>query len=124
MAFVLGLVADLFVQMPFGLSALCFVIVAFGAGLAAQIPAGRPPIGFQLSAALLGGIGGTLLYAGLALLIGQPSLPRHDLASVVAVVTVGCVLFITPAYRLVEWTLAALPGAHHDAAAYLGGSAR
>lgn len=123
-AFVVGLVADLFLPTPFGLSALCYVLVAFAVGLASSLPAGRAPLGFQLAAALLGGIGGTLLYAGLAALIGQPSLPRGELATVVVVVTTGCVLLIAPAYRLLEWTVAAVPGARHDPAAYLGGSAR
>jgi rod shape-determining protein MreD len=124
MAFVTGLVADLFVPTPYGLSALCYVLVAFGVGLAAVLPAGRAPLSFQLATALVAGVGGTLLYAGLGTLIGQPSIPRHELVSVVTVVTLGCVLFISPVYRMLEGTLAAAPGAHHDAATYVGGSAR
>jgi rod shape-determining protein MreD len=81
MGFALGLVADLFVQTPYGLSSLCYVLVAFGVGLAAGIPSGRAPLGFQLATALVGGIGGTLLYAGLGTLIGQPSVPHHQLAT-------------------------------------------
>jgi len=124
MGFALGLVADLFVQTPYGLSSLCYVLVAFGVGLAAVIPSGRAPLGFQLATALLGGVGGTLLYAGLATLIGQPSVPRHQLAVIVVVVTAGCVLLGAPAYRLLEWTVAVTPGAHHDPATFAGGSAR
>ena len=123
-AFTLGLVADLFVQTPFGLSSLCYVLVAFAVGLAAGLPAGRPPLSFQFATALLGGIGGTLLYAGLGSLIGQPSVPRHELALIVVVVASGCVLFASPAYRLLEWTVSVAPGTHHDPAAFVGGSAR
>ena len=123
-AFALGLVADLFVQTPFGLSSLCYVLVAFAIGLAAGLPSGRAPVGFQLATALLGGIGGTLLYAGLATLIGQPSVPRHQLVEIVAVVTAGCVILAVPAYRLLEWTVAPAPGVHHDPATFAGGSAR
>ena len=43
MAFALGLVADLFVQTPYGLSSLCYVLVAFAIGLGgrASRPGGR-----------------------------------------------------------------------------------
>ncbi len=124
MAFALGLVADLLVQTPYGLSSLSYVLVAFAVGLTAGLPAGRPPFGFRLATALLGGVGGTLLYAGLGTLIGQPSVSRHQLAVIVAVVTAGCLLLAAPAYRLLEWTVALAPGAHRDPAAFASGSAR
>jgi len=124
MAFALGLVADIFVQTPYGLSALCYVLVAFAVGLAAGISTGRAPIGFQLATALLGGVGGTLLFAGLGSLIGQPSVARHQLVVIVAVVTAGCALLAVPAYRLVEWSVAAAPGSRRDAASFVSGSAR
>lgn len=123
-AFVVGLVADLFVPTPYGLSSLCFVLLAFAVGLATGALPGRPTLGFQLAAALLAGIGGTLLFAGLSTLIGQPSEPRHQLAIVVAVVAAGCVLLVPISYRLFEWTVAAVPGAHRDAGAFASGSAR
>src|ERR1039458_5307813 len=37
-AFSIGLVADLFVRTPFGLSSLCYVLLAFVTGLAAVLP--------------------------------------------------------------------------------------
>jgi len=124
-AFALGLVADLFVQTPYGLSSLCYVLVAFAVGLAtAGIPTGLPPLGFRLATAVLGGIGGTLLYAGLGTLIGQPTVPRHQLADIVAVVTAGCVLLAEPGYRVLGWAAAVAPGSHRDPAAFASGSAR
>lgn len=123
-AFVFGLVADVFVHTPYGLSSLCYVLVAFAVGLATSVLPGRPTIGFQLAAALLAGIGGTLLFAGLGTLIGQPSVPRHQLAIVVAVVAAGCVLFARLTYRLFEWTVAVAPGTRRDAGTFAGGSAR
>ena len=39
MAFVLGLVADVFVPTPYGLSSLCYVLVAFAVGLATSAAA-------------------------------------------------------------------------------------
>ena len=53
MGFTLGLVADVFVQTPYGLSSLCYVLVAFAVGLAAGMVAARPTFGFQAAAALL-----------------------------------------------------------------------
>jgi rod shape-determining protein MreD len=124
MAFTLGLVADLFVQTPYGLSSLCYVIVAFAVGLSTGALPGRPTFGFQLAAAFLGGVGGTLLFAGLGILIGQPSVPPHELAVIVVVVAAGCVLLAGLTCRLLEWTIAVAPGVHRDAGAFAGGSAR
>ncbi len=76
LGFTLGLVADVFVQTPYGLSSLCYVLVAFAVGLAASTVAARPTLGFQAAAALLGGIGGTLLFAGL----GDPHQPTERAA--------------------------------------------
>jgi rod shape-determining protein MreD len=123
-AFVFGLVADLFVPTPYGLSCLTFVLVAFAVGLAAEVPTARAPVGLQLATGFLGGIGGTLLFAGLATLIGQPSVPHHQLIDIATVVTIGCVVMVIPAYKVMEWTVAAAPGGRHDPAAYAGGSAR
>jgi len=123
-AFALGLLADVFVQTPFGLSSLCFVLVAFAMGMVVATLPGRPTVGFQLAAALLGGIGGTLLFAGLGTLIGQTSVPRHQLAVVAAVVAAGCVVLAPLTYRVLEWTVAVAPGTRRDAGAFAGGSAR
>src|ERR1035438_88487 len=79
---------------------------------------------WQAAAALRGGVGGTLLFAGLGTLIDQPSVPRHQLAVVAVVVAATCVLLVNLACRLLEWTLVVAPGAHHDAAAFAGGTAR
>jgi rod shape-determining protein MreD len=122
--FTLGLVADVFVQTPYGLSSLCYVLVAFAVGLAAGTVAARPTLGFQAATALLGGVGGTLLFAGLGSLIGQPSVPRHQLVVITVVVAAGCVLLANLAYRLLEWTVSVAPGAHHDAGTFASGSAR
>ncbi|MGA3215555.1 MAG: rod shape-determining protein MreD [Acidimicrobiales bacterium] len=124
MAFALGLLADLFVQTPYGLSSLCYVIVAFAVGLATGALPGRPTFGFQLAAGFLGGIGGTLLFAGLGILIGQPSVPLHDLAVIAAVVAAGCMLFAGLTCWLLEWTIDVAPGVHRDAGAFASGSAR
>jgi rod shape-determining protein MreD len=123
-AFALGLVADIFVQTPYGLSSLCFVLVAFAMGMVVSTLPGRPTVGFQLAAAALGGVGGTLLFAGLGTLIGQASVSRHQLVIVSVVVAAGCVLLAPLTHKIFEWTVAVVPGAHRDAGAFAGGSAR
>jgi hypothetical protein len=40
------------------------------------------------------------------------------------VVAATCVLLVNLACRLLEWTLVVAPGAHHDAGAFAGGTAR
>ena len=122
--FVLGLVADLFVPTPYGLSSLCYVLIAFVVGLATGALPGRPTFGFQLAAAFLGGIGGTLLFAGLGVLIGQPAVAFHELIVVAAVVSATCMLASHLTYRLFEWTVAVVPGTRRDAGAFASGSAR
>jgi rod shape-determining protein MreD len=123
-AFTFGLVADLFVQTPFGLSSLCYVLVAFAAGLATTALPGRATFGFQVAAAFLGGVGGTLLFDGLGVLLGQPTVPFHELAVVAIIVSAACMAFIYPACRLFDWTVAVGPGTHRDAGAFASGSAR
>ena len=59
-AFLAGLIAGLFVVTPFGLTSLCFVLVAFTAGLASRLSAGRAPYSFRFGTALIGGVAATL----------------------------------------------------------------
>ncbi len=121
-AFSIGIVADLFVLTPYGLSSLCFVIVAFGTGLLAGLPGGRAPNGFRMLTAVVASAVGTLLFALLETLIGQPAIPRHQLAVVVAVVSIFNALLAIPAVAGMSWALN--PGlASRDLASLSGGSA-
>jgi rod shape-determining protein MreD len=122
-AFFVGLVADLFVLTPFGLSSLCYVLVAFGVGAVASLPAGRAPYGFRIVTAFTGGIAGSLLFDGIGALLGQPELPRHQLIVVVAVVAVANVVLVIPAAAAMTWALSA-DSAGRELATTSGGSAR
>jgi rod shape-determining protein MreD len=104
-AFVTGLVADLFVDTPFGVSALTFVLVAFAVGLAASAsgPADRAGEGFRFAAALLGGAGGTLLYAGISYTLDQPLALAGNIVTTVLVVTLGNVIMALPVLAAVRW---------------------
>ncbi len=121
-AFVVGLVADLFVLTPFGLSSLCYVLVAFGVGAVATLPGGRAPYSFRIVTAFAGGIAGSLLFAGIGALLGQPDLPRHQLVAVVVVVAVANVVLVIPATAAMMWALK-VDSAPHELAT-TGGSAR
>lgn len=102
-AFVTGLVADLFVPTPFGLSALCYVIVAFGVGLAAALPGGRGPRLYHMTVTFVASVGATLLFAALLALLGQPHLPRNELLDVVLVVSVANAVLAVPAVAAMHW---------------------
>ena len=105
--FVTGLVADLFVVTPYGLSALCYVLVAFTVGQTAALPGGRAPHLFKVVTAFLGSIGGTLLYLGLAILVGQPHLARAQLVDVLAVVSVANAVLAVPGVAVMRWAFSA-----------------
>ncbi|HEV2361881.1 MAG TPA: rod shape-determining protein MreD, partial [Acidimicrobiales bacterium] len=77
-AFAVGLTADLFVDTPFGMSALCYVIVAFSVGLAPTGPTERVGPGMQLATATAASAGGTLLFAGIGYVLGQPQILRSN----------------------------------------------
>jgi rod shape-determining protein MreD len=121
-AFVAGLVADVFVLTPFGLSSLCFVLVAFTVGLATGLSGGRAPYSFKLVTALIAGVAATLLYSLVAGLIGQPAVAHHELAAIALVVAVGCAVLVIPFAKAMEWTLGG-EDAERRLAAISGGSA-
>jgi len=122
LGFVTGLVADLFLPTPYGFSAFCFVLVAFAVGLAAGAQAGRSPYGFRIVTAVVGSIGGTLLFAALETLLGQPHPGFRDIVVVCAVVAAGNAVLAIPATALVFRAVTAGGGSQRDLAG-AGGSA-
>jgi rod shape-determining protein MreD len=104
-AFAVGLVADLFVDTPFGISALTFVLVAFCVGLAPTGPAERLSPATRFATAVLASAGGTLLFAGIGYILGQPQILRANIVAVVAVVTLGAAVMAIPVLGAVSWAL-------------------
>jgi rod shape-determining protein MreD len=104
--FAVGLVADLFVDTPFGMSALTFVLVAFCVGLAPTGPAERLSPATRFATAVLASAGGTLLFAGIGYILGEPQILRANIVAVVAVVTLGGAVMAIPVLGAVSWALA------------------
>lgn len=114
--FVAGLVADLFVITPYGLSALCYVLVAFAVGYTSLLPGGRAPSVFGVVSTFVASFGGTLLYLGLAILVGQPHLARNQVLDVVFVVSVANAVLALPAIFVMRWVFATQAGSSRELA--------
>lgn len=121
--FVLGLVADLTLPTPFGLSSLAFVLVGFGAGLIRSLPGDRDGRGAQAVTCIGAAAVGTLLYAALGQLVGQSGMLAREAVYAMLVVTVGALVFSLPAVRAMRWVLAAADRSASEHAMPAGGSA-
>jgi rod shape-determining protein MreD len=103
--FLAGLGADLFVDTPFGLSALVFCVVGYGVGVArgGMVRSSRSVTGLTV---LVASAGGEVLYALLGAIVGQDSnLTAHlgVIAGVVGVVDAAAAVVVVPA---MAWALA------------------
>lgn len=122
-AFVVGLLADLVVSTPYGLSPLTFVLVGFGVGMLRSIPAGRDSLGAQAVALVAAAAIGTLAYAILGAIVGQPKMLGSQAAAAVFIVALGSILLAVPALRALEWTLAGSSQVFEAGSVPRGGSA-
>jgi rod shape-determining protein MreD len=102
--FTVGLVTDLFLPTPFGLSALVGSLVGFGVGMAT---AGLVRNSWWLPLVVAGGAtaGGLVLYAILLSVIGQTQVFTTSLPASLAVVPLSAVVLTLPAIRLVAWAV-------------------
>lgn len=104
--FAAGLVADLFLPTPFGLSALVGSLVGYGVGLVTaamdRTAWWLPPL-----AAVAGSAAYELLYGGLGALLGQPQMLRVDIAGIVVLVASVNALVSIVAVRMTNWALPA-----------------
>ncbi len=104
MGFGSGLVADLFLPTPFGLSALVGCLVGFGVGLA-TVALDRSSWWLPTVSSVVASVASVVLYGLLGYLLGQPQMLHVDLTRIVVVVTAMNVLLAVPATRLVAWAL-------------------
>jgi rod shape-determining protein MreD len=113
--FAVGLVSDLFLPTPYGLSALVGCLLAYGTGVATRglvrTSWWLPPV--VAAAATAAGIVG---YAILGAVLGQPGMLRAYLAPAIAVGAPSAALLALPVVRMVAWAVPE-PGPPHGAAA-------
>jgi rod shape-determining protein MreD len=101
-----GLVADLFLPTPYGLSALVGSLVGFGCG-AATLTLNRSAWWLPPFAGIVGSAVYELLYASLGSVLGQPQMLHVDLVRIIVVVSVTNGVLALPAMRLVAWAMPA-----------------
>ena len=111
---VAGLVLDLYLETPLGLSALVFALVGYGV---ASFERGVIRADRWLQPAVAGvasGVG-VLALAGAAAIFGQPEYFRLSLIGWVVVVALANVILAMPVVRMVRWALGpvAIHGALH-----------
>jgi rod shape-determining protein MreD len=102
--FTAGLVSDLFLPTPFGLSALIGTVIGFGVG-AATLALDRTAQWLPPVAALAGSAVYELVYASLGSVLGQPQMLHVQLLRIVLVVSITNAVLAIPAMRLVNWSL-------------------
>lgn len=103
-AFVAGLVADLFLHTPLGLSALAFSLVSFAVGTL-QSSVIRAAWWIPPATACLGSAAGVLLYALLGALIGRPEFLEPRVLIVAAGVGAANALLAPALVPVMAWAL-------------------
>jgi rod shape-determining protein MreD len=104
MGFVSGLLADLFVGTPFGLSALVYTLVGFGVGMTEGDRLGG---GWWVTplTATLASAAGVGLYAGLGAAVGEGQMLHEHLVTVAVVVAVVNGLLAAPTAGVARWAM-------------------
>jgi rod shape-determining protein MreD len=101
--FVVGVAADLVVNMPFGLSCLTFTLLGFGTGLLRPALLARDVDGAQVFACVGAAAAGTIVYAVIGTIAGKHGLIGAATAEAVLAVTLGSVVLSYPALAVMRW---------------------
>jgi rod shape-determining protein MreD len=104
LGFAAGILLDLFLETPMGLSALVFCLVGYAVG---NIQGGvlRAAWWIPIVTTLVASVAGVLAYALVATVVGQPDLVTPHLFLVAAVVGVFNAIASPLALRLVRWSI-------------------
>jgi rod shape-determining protein MreD len=102
--FAAGILLDLFLQTPMGLSALVFCIVGYAVG-SLQGGVLRAAWWIPIVTTFVASVVGVLTYALVATVVGEPHLVTPHLFVVAAVVGVFNAILSPAALRLVRWSL-------------------
>lgn len=119
--FFVGLVSDLFLSTPFGLSALVGCLIGFGTGSATSGLV-RSSRGLAVLSLTAGTVAGLVGYAVLAAVLGQSGAISVDLPQALVVATPAAAVLAVPVHALVRWAVP--PPAPSASAAAPGGLGR
>ena len=103
--FTCGLLADCFLQTPFGLSALTYALVGYGVGVF-QTGVLHSSWWIPAITAAVASVLAVVIFVGLGVVVGQDQLLSTRLIEVAAVLALLHGLFAPMAVRLVRWGLA------------------
>lgn len=106
--FASGMLADLLLPTPLGLSALVFTLIGYIVGLA---KAGllRDSPWFPVAVAFVASSAGVALFALIGSMIGETGLVNAHLATIMLVVGITNAVLALPVLRLMRWSLAGRP---------------
>lgn len=99
-----GLMFDLLVQTPFGLSALAYCVTGYAIG-SFQSGVLRAAWWIPVLSAVAGSALGVVAFALGGEMVGQPDLVTSDLLAIVGVVATLNALLVLPAMRVARWAL-------------------
>ena len=102
--FACGLIADCFLQTPFGLSSLAYSLVGWGVG-SFQTRILHATWWIPVLTAAVATAAGVLLFAALGAVVGQDHLISMRLVPIVAVCALWAALLSTALVRLARWAL-------------------
>lgn len=105
LGFAAGLVADLFLDTPFGLSAMVFSLVGFAVG-SFQAVVLRAAWWIPVATTLVASAAGVVLYAVLGAIVGQTHMVDLRLGLVAALVGAMNAVLSLAALRMVSWAFA------------------
>jgi rod shape-determining protein MreD len=103
--FCCGLLADCFLQTPFGLSALTYALVAYGVGVF-QTGVLHSSWWIPAITAAAASILAVLIFVGLGVVVGQNQLLSTHLVTVAGVLALLHAALAPPAVRLMRWAVA------------------
>ncbi|HJV09110.1 MAG TPA: rod shape-determining protein MreD [Acidimicrobiales bacterium] len=106
-----GMLIDLFLPTPLGLSALVFTLVGYGVGVA-NTGVLRSAWYIPVLTAAAGSAGGVTLYALIGSVLGERMIDGH-LATIALVVGLSNAVLAPVAVRFVDWSLGSLKSSAH-----------
>jgi rod shape-determining protein MreD len=109
LGFTTGMLVDLFLPTPLGLSALVFTLVGYGVGVA-NTGVLRSAWYIPVLTAAAGSVAGVVLYAVIGSVLGERMVNGH-LATIAVVVGVSNAVLAPVAVKFVDWSMGSLKSA-------------